>query len=248
MQAKAEWPQGWGLRELAEVPSTMAEAGRIAPGLAAPEWIFAHKQTAGHGRRGRPWVMPAGNLATTLVLLDVGGPALGALRSFIAALALDQALSEVSGQRAAIALKWPNDVLVNGGKIAGILLEMLPGDHLAIGIGVNLAAAPETGQIEARAVPPVALKTELGTQIAPLEFLIHLAAAFANFETQFRQFGFEPIRRAWLARATRLGQEITARMGQEEISGIFETVDADGQLLMRLPTGLRKISAAEISF
>ena len=117
------WPQGYGLHVLESVDSTLNEAARIAPDLAGPVWILAHRQTAGRGRRGRAWSDPKGNLAATLVMRPSGPPEAVAMRSFVAALALFDACVELTGRAEVFALKWPNDVLLNGGKLAGILLE-----------------------------------------------------------------------------------------------------------------------------
>jgi BirA family biotin operon repressor/biotin-[acetyl-CoA-carboxylase] ligase len=119
----AVWPEGYGRRVLAEVGSTMEEAARIAPTLRGPEWVLGLRQTKGRGRRGRPWADPGGNFSATLVLWPGEGPDGAALRSFVASLALFEACAEVTGTPEAFALKWPNDVLLNGGKLAGILLE-----------------------------------------------------------------------------------------------------------------------------
>jgi BirA family biotin operon repressor/biotin-[acetyl-CoA-carboxylase] ligase len=226
----------------------MAEAARIAPGLAGPEWILAHRQTAGRGRRGRAWAMPEGNFAATLVMPVAGGPAQAALRSFIAALALADAFAEVTGAADRFSLKWPNDVLLDGAKVAGILLESLPGDRLAIGIGVNLAAAPAAAALEPGALPPVSLAAATGAAPAPEAFLPPLAGAFAFWERAFASYGFAPVRTAWLARAARLGHEITARTGAETLTGRFETIDDSGRLILSTPAARRAIPAAEVFF
>jgi len=152
------WPENYGRRVLIEVDSTLSEAARIAPGLRGPEWILAHHQTAGRGRRGRVWANPVGNFSATLVLPQPGTPDRAALRSFVAALALYDTCVAVSGRSDGFALKWPNDVLLNGGKLAGILLESAGAgtamSYLAIGIGVNLVAAPGGDTVEARGVAP----------------------------------------------------------------------------------------------
>lgn len=247
------WPEGYGRRLLDEVDSTLSEAARIAPTLAGPEWILARRQTAARGRRGRGWVSPEGNFAATLVLRLQDGPQQAALRSFVAALALFDACVAVTGRPESFSLKWPNDVLLNGGKLAGILLESagqggggaLP---LFIGIGVNLAEAPPADLVEARALRPVSLAGETGVQVAPEDFLTELAAAFARHETAFATLGFAPIREAWLSRAARLGQPVTARTGTSETQGTFETVDAEGQLVLMTPTGRVRIPAADVFF
>ncbi|WP_322866007.1 biotin--[acetyl-CoA-carboxylase] ligase [Aquicoccus sp. G2-2] len=244
------WPEGYGRRVLAQVDSTMAEAARIGPDLAGPEWILALRQTQGRGRRGRPWRDPDGNFAATLVMRPGGAPEIVALRSFVAALALYDAVALAIGRAEGLTLKWPNDVLLNGGKLAGILLESSgQGDaitHFAIGIGVNLKNRPET--VEAGAVRPVSLGEETGVEIAPEEFLDLLAAAYAGWEQRFKDYGFAPIREAWLARAARLGREITARTSRDEWRGIFETVDEQGNLVLSTAGTRRAIAAAEVFF
>jgi len=246
------WPAGYGRRVLAEADSTNAEAARIGATLAGPEWVLALSQTAGRGRRGRAWQNPPGNFAATLVLPEAGGPERAALRSFVAALALYDAFVAATGRAGGLALKWPNDVLLNGAKVAGILLEsagqggrMGP---LAIGFGVNLVAAPEPEALEAGALRPVSLLSQTGVAVAPEAFLDLLAPAWARREAEFRDFGFEPVRAAWLARAARLGERVTARTGRAEITGIFETVDAAGNLVLRTADGRQAIAAADIFF
>ncbi|KUF09068.1 biotin--[acetyl-CoA-carboxylase] ligase [Pseudoponticoccus marisrubri] len=244
------WPDGYGRRVLAEVDSTNAEAARLAPGLAGPEWILALRQSAARGRRGRAWVNPEGNFAATLVMPAREAPDRLALRSFVAAVSLHDALARVIGSDAGLALKWPNDVLLHGGKLAGILLESLggPGGHLAIGIGVNLVAAPDRGQVEPGAVAPVALWPETGVRVTPEALLMALAGGYAGFEAQFTTYGFDPIRTAWLARAARLGEVVTARTAREEITGTFETVDAGGNLVLKTPQARHAIAAADVFF
>ncbi len=246
------WPDGYGRRVLASVDSTLSEAARIAPELLGPEWILAHEQTSARGRRGRAWVMPAGNFAATLVLPMSGFPADAALRSFVASLALRDAFVAATGQETAFALKWPNDVLLRGGKVAGILLESAGQSggmtHLAIGIGVNLASAPSVEQVEAGAIRPVSLRSETGTIISPEAFLDLLASAFARYEEQFQAFGFAPIRTAWMAHAAKLGEVITARTARDEWQGTFREVDETGQLVLETTQGRIAIPAADVYF
>lgn len=246
------WPQGYGRRVLAEVDSTLDEAARIAPELAGPEWILALRQTKGRGRRGRQWVDPKGNFAATLVLRPEGPADQAALRSFVAALALYDACISVSGRTEGFELKWPNDVLLNGGKLAGILLESVGKggkvSHLAIGIGVNLIETPSAEWLDPGAVWPVSLLSETGIQIDPESFLDALAGSYAHYEAQFVTYGFEPIRTAWLARAARLGEVITARTDTTETVGTFETVDASGNLVLKTAKGRVSIPAADVFF
>ncbi len=243
------WPQGYGRCILAEVDSTNAEGMRLAPELEVPTWIFAARQVAGRGRRGRAWSDPAGNFAASLLLRPVEPPPQAALRSFVASLALHDALSALA-PKADLSLKWPNDVLLNGGKLAGILLEgsSLAGRmvHLVVGIGVNLMNVPEPGA--EGAVLPVSLRDGAGIEVAPELLLTHLAAAYARREAVFVRDGFAPIRADWLAKAARLGQVVTARTMQGETVGRFETVDEGGNLVLSTANGRQAIPAADVFF
>ncbi|CUJ87052.1 Bifunctional protein BirA [Ruegeria denitrificans] len=247
-----DWPHGYGLHIVQEVDSTLNEAARLAPTAPGPVWIMAHHQTAARGRRGRVWANPKGNLAATLLMRPQGNPEQAALRSFVAALALFDACVAVTGRADGLSLKWPNDVLLNGGKLAGILLESTGKgggvSHLAIGIGVNLSEAPPAYAVEQSAVRPVSLLSETGAAVLPEDFLTELAAAYARYETQFVTYGFEPIRTAWLSRAARLGEVITARTSTSETVGTFETVDSNGNLVLKTAKGRVSIPAADVFF
>lgn len=249
MMTDLAWPEGYDRHILDEVDSTNAEALRLAPGLAGPTWIFAARQLAGRGRRGRVWTDPEGNFAASLVLHPNEPPGHAALRSFVAALALHDALRAVAPD-ADLSLKWPNDVLLNGGKLAGILLEgsSVAGRmaSLVIGIGVNLGQVPVPGA--GGTVEPVSLRAGAGVEVAPETLLNRLAAAYAEREAVFQQDGFAPIRADWLARAARLGQVVTARTMQGEAQGRFETVDEEGNLVLSTAEGRRAIPAADVFF
>lgn len=248
----AEWPDGVGRIALPEIDSTNAEGFRLAASLAESAWILAGLQTAGRGRRSRPWSSPRGNFHGTLVLKPSGPPEQVALRSFAAALALRDACVALTGLPQSFALKWPNDVLLNGGKLAGILLESInlgqADPVLCIGIGVNLIAAPDPSQVEPGAVPPVSLLQETGLRVTPEAFLAALAPAYAAWEALFQRDGFAPLREAWLAHAARKGEVIRARTGAETREGVFETVDPAGNLVLRITSGTVAIPAAEVFF
>ena len=241
------WPDGYDRIVLDSVDSTLSEAARMAPTLRGPTWILAIEQTAARGRRGRSWATPRGNFASTLIMPRRGPLEQAALRSFVASLALYQAFEATTGRADAFALKWPNDVLLKGGKVAGILLESL-GDNLVIGIGVNLVHAPGADQVEPGAVTPMSVARDLGLTVAPELFLDELAAAFARIEDQFIAQGFVPIRRAWLSHAARLGERITARTMRDETIGTFEDVDQAGNLILGTAEGRVAIAAADIFF
>lgn len=240
------WPPGHEKLVLEETDSTMMEAQRRLPTLGSPTWILALRQTAGRGRRGRAWTDPAGNFAATLIQRMDEPPAKLALRSFVAALALREALTALTHLPAAFALKWPNDVLLNGGKLSGILLESPGAGVLAIGIGVNLRASPEPEP--GAAFPPVNLRAETGITLAPEQLLDSLAPTFARWDARLRTYGFDPIRAAFLDGVARLGQPLIARTLTEEFRGTFETIDGSGALVLATPEGRRTIPAADIFF
>ena len=241
-------PAGYSVATFDEIDSTNEEARRRAAiGERGPLWITARRQTAGRGRRGRAWDSPDGNLmATLLIAPGVSAPEAARL-SFVAALAVHDLVS--AHARAPVRVKWPNDVLVDGKKIAGILLEssgqegvdLLP--WLAVGIGINLAHAP------AEAAYPATFLGEHGQPPSPDEALAELAEAW---ETRFRAWrvsGFAAIREAWLAVAAGLGTEIEVRLPAETLRGRFETLMPDGALSLLLPNGTRRaITAGEVFF
>lgn len=243
------WPVGYALKEFESLDSTNEEARRLAACDApAPIWIRADRQTAGRGRRGRNWESPAGNLAATLLLRPDRAASECAQLSFVAAIAVAEAVARFL-PAADIRVKWPNDVLAGGRKIAGILLESASGAEgmplwLAIGIGLNLAHHPEGTEFPAISV------AALGT-VAPLpsDALLHLAAGFAKWYEVWRAEGFSPIRDAWLARAAKLGERVVARLTNGETSGVFEGIDETGALILREAQGrTRLIAAGEVFF
>ncbi|MDT8343633.1 MAG: biotin--[acetyl-CoA-carboxylase] ligase [Thermohalobaculum sp.] len=243
---EAAWPDGVGRLVLDETDSTNAEAHRRAAGTPGPLWIAARRQTAGRGRSGREWASPEGNLAATLLLRRDDPPAARARLSFHAALAVADLVTALA-PAAEVALKWPNDVLLGGAKVSGILLESLGGRgaNLAIGIGVNLAHFPPP---EATRWPATSIAAATGTAPAPEAALAILAARMADWLARDAQAGFAPIRDAWLARAAHLGRRIEARLPSGTLAGIFEDVTADGALVLATGAGRRVIAAADIHF
>jgi BirA family transcriptional regulator, biotin operon repressor / biotin---[acetyl-CoA-carboxylase] ligase len=250
----AEWPAGTLRSVFDEIDSTNAEAARhAAAGTTGPAWFLGRVQLQGRGRRGRPWSSPRGNFHASYLSMTSGGPGDAALRSFTASLALFDTLVHVTGRAAPFSLKWPNDVLLSGQKLAGILLESCPTpgalpSALAIGFGVNLADTPHTAEIEPAAVSPVSLAAATGIAVAPEEFLDMLAPNLQGWESVLVGEGFGPVRAAWLARAARLGEEITARLPDREVRGIFRTLDETGAIQIETDRGRVNLPAAEIYF
>lgn len=244
-----EWPAAYGCVILQQVTSTLDEARRLSADKPAPFWVLAHHQSKARGRRGRPWSMPKGSFAGTLVLRPQGSASAAAQRSFVMSLALYRAFVGLTRCETAFSLKWPNDVLLNDGKVAGILLEGGgTSGVLTIGVGANLIAAPPASEVEAGAVRPVSVLEETGVEITPEDLLLAVAHHYSILETQFLIYGFAPIRTAWLAHAARLGDVITARIGDRESVGTFEDVDAEGQLVLRGAHGPERIAAADVYF
>lgn len=221
----------------------------MARELARPTWIMARQQTAAKGRAGRNWNTGPGNFAATLVFRPGGPPNDAALRSFAAANALYETLA-IYADRTRLSVKWPNDVLLDDGKIAGILLEAAGSqgavDWLAIGFGVNLATAPPPET--AAQFCPMSLKEKGVDPPTPDDFLTLLAMNYVREEKLFAKMGFGPIRETWLDNAARLGETITARTMRETIEGEFETMDEAGCLVLRTSAGSRRIAAADIYF
>ncbi len=246
MSSEPVWPDGYRLILRETCDSTNAEAQRLVPDLPLPTWILAEEQTAARGRRGSEWASLPGNFSASLAMRPTGTAGWAGLRSFLAANALFETLA-LYVTRSRLSMKWPNDVLLDNGKVAGILLETVSSgaevDWLIIGIGVNLSVAPEG--VRDAAFPPSALGRD---DVAPRDFLTRLAGFYATEEDILTRLGFEPIREKWLRQAARLGEVITARTGREEITGRFDTLDEAGRLVLDTPAGERRISAAEVFF
>ena len=234
---------------LDEIDSTNSEARRRAEaGEPGPLWITALRQTAGRGRRGRTWETGQGNLAATLLMTTGREPRDAAQVSFVAALAVsDLARAYLPAER--VRVKWPNDVLVDGRKLAGILVESGQrregGLWLAIGVGVNLAKAPGITERPATTLAAETLTPPPDPRVA----LEGLAAAFADWLEAWDDKGFPAIAAAWTARAHGLGQACTARLATETVEGVAEGLDLDGALRLRLADGrLRRITAGDVFF
>lgn len=201
--------------------------------------LRAGRQSAGRGRQGRDWASPAGNLyASTLVRLHGGEPPAPTL-ALVAAVALVEAV-DAFGVRATI--KWPNDLLVEGAKLSGILLERVD-DAVVIGLGVNLAHHPEAIDRPATSIAAVT-----GAAPDPDTFLVALAESFARWLYRWRAEGLAPVRARWLERAHPIGTALAARLPDgSSLDGLFDGLDAGGALRLRLADGAtHAIHAADI--
>ena len=234
---------------LDEIDSTNAEARRRAEaGEAGPVWIVGLRQTAGRGRRGRAWETGEGNLAATLLFCTDKPPAEAAQVSFVAALAVADLLAAYV-PASLVSLKWPNDPLLGGLKVSGILVEsgMRPtgGLRIAVGVGVNLSRRPIDSER-----PATALTTYRDAPPPkPIEAIEVLAASFARWNDVWARLGFPAIADAWTARAHGLGEPCVARLGTEALEGIAEGLDGDGALRLRLADGrVRRVTAGDVFF
>jgi len=232
-------PDGWTLVALQSVGSTNDEAARLAE-IGAPEGtvVWSREQTGGRGRRGRHWASPIGNLYCSTILRPACSAARAAELGFVAALAV----ADIVPAGRDVRVKWPNDVIVDGGKLAGILPESAIGaggevEHVVMGIGVNVGFAPRLADMR---YPGAAL----GGSVE--EALEKLTASLAARLVQWRSEGFEAVRAAWLAKAGPLGLEVDVKLGEELVRGRFAGMDRDGALLLETPAGPRKIVAGEL--
>ncbi|MDR3436668.1 biotin--[acetyl-CoA-carboxylase] ligase [Telmatospirillum sp.] len=236
-------PPPFHLIALDNTDSTNDEAKRQASaGAGHGTVIWAGRQTAGRGRRGRNWVSVEGNLHCSF-LLDPGRPLAEAPQlAFVAAVAVRAALAELA-PGALFQVKWPNDVLCHGKKIVGMLLEQAA-PLIVVGIGVNIAEAPEPG------LYPTACLRQLGCGARPFDVLAGIASQLAEWYDCWRRDGFAPIRQAWLADAAGLSAPITVRLSDDvTLEGRFAGLDATGALLLELPSGeQRKILAGDVFF
>jgi BirA family biotin operon repressor/biotin-[acetyl-CoA-carboxylase] ligase len=249
---------GYRLAAFDHIGSTNAEAmARARDGERGPMWFVTSEQTAGRGRRHRPWIAPRGNLASSVLeVIDVS-PTVAATLGFAAGLALEAALQKVSIEaslRSAgsddmkFSLKWPNDVLAGGKKLAGILLEAeaVADNRLAVvvGIGTNVIAAPEGTPTPATSL------AALGVQIGAQDLFGALSDSWAEFRGIWGDGrGFGEIRKLWLERAAGLGQPVAIQSGNATAEGIFDTIDETGCMVIRTAEGKRvPISAGDVYF
>lgn len=208
-------------------------------------WITAARQSGGRGRNGRIWTSEPGNLFASLLLIDPAPPARAAELGFVTSLALALALRDILGGDPALKIKWPNDILCDGAKLAGVLLESVALPHgfaCVAGIGVNCGSHPE-GTL----YPATDLSAAAGRDIAPRLVLEALARTMAQqLDVWLHGPGFAAIRAGWLALAAGLGSPIRVARTNETIEGVFETIDAMGRLVLRQPAGERLIDAGDV--
>ena len=243
MSKTAPLPDGWRLIEAATLDSTNAEILRRAE-AGEPEGLAvrADVQTAGRGRRGRVWVSPLGNLYLS-ILVDAP-PATAGQAGFAASLALADAIDAAAGvKQSDLRLKWPNDLLYGGAKVAGLLLGAVPErDQVVVGIGVNLRPVDVDD-----AVYPIGDLSDLKLDAGPLAYGI--CRSLAVWLQAWRDLGFAPLRRAWLDRAVGLMNNVTVRLPNATFDGTFRGLAEDGALLLdQGAAGVRSVAAGDVFF
>lgn len=242
----AALPSFYRLVSHERIASTSDEAKSLAAaGAPAGTLVWARAQSAGRGRHGRNWISPAGNLYASLILRPSAPAATAAQLGFVAALAVGDGCLALAPE-AAISLKWPNDVLLAGRKLAGLLLESQSRgddtlDWLVLGVGVNLATYPVEVEYPATALAVTGADADAETMLGAL------ATSFLAWYERWREGpGFATIRTEWLARAQGLNQPIRVRLTGETREGVFAGLDIDGALLLDTGTGRQRIAAGEV--
>jgi BirA family transcriptional regulator, biotin operon repressor / biotin---[acetyl-CoA-carboxylase] ligase len=246
---------GYRLIALDSTPSTNDEAAAAArQGDPGRLWIVAGEQRAGRGRHGRHWTSPPGNLYASLLLIDPCEPAAAPQLGFIAGLALHQAVAAETGLGPPrLALKWPNDLLLDSAKVAGLLLEGHHGPDapfaVVIGFGVNIAAAPENAAYPAKALR--AVRSDLSAETLFSSLSRSFAQSFDAWRTA-RASGagdpFRTVRSDWLTRAAGVGGTVSVRLPSGERKGSFAGLDPAGRLQLRTSLGTELIDAGDLFF
>jgi BirA family transcriptional regulator, biotin operon repressor / biotin---[acetyl-CoA-carboxylase] ligase len=240
-------PAGYRLISYDVVGSTNDEAKRLAhSGAEEGTLVWALEQTAGRGRRGRAWSSPRGNLYASLILRPGCPPSRAAQLGFVAALAIGDALGSTCEPLEGLSYKWPNDVLVRGRKIAGILLESELGqgeipEFVVAGVGINLVTSPKNTENRATSIAEQGLRP-----VAPANALEEFARHFRAWVERWREDGFAPVRTAWLANAIFLGEPIEVQLDGPTLRGRFLDIDQHGALVLEAAGEIRRISAGEI--
>jgi BirA family biotin operon repressor/biotin-[acetyl-CoA-carboxylase] ligase len=238
--------QNWRVERWDVLDSTSEEARRRAlAGDAGKLWILADRQTAGRGRHGRDWRSPQGNFHGSALLIAPCDISLAPQIGFVAGVAVQAAANDLGADD--VRLKWPNDLVVGGAKLAGLLLEGWTGVGgrfaVSVGVGVNLASHPED-----LAYPATHLSRLVGRDVSVREFLEQLAL---RFEESLEGFaggrGFAALRARWLAVAAGLGEPLRATSASGVREGLFEGIDERGRLLLRTANAIETIESADIA-
>lgn len=238
-------PPLYRLVSLDTVGSTNDEAKRLAAAGDGDEWtlVWARTQTAGRGRLGRTWESPEGNLYCSLLLRPSCPPAQAAGIGFVAGLAIYDAIGSLVLPGLEAWCKWPNDVLLGNEKVAGVLLETQAPDWLVVGIGINVAHFPDGTDF-----PATSLWRQGSPEISVEDMLEAFCRHFLTWYNRWRDEGFTSVRSHWLRRAKGVDEEISVRLADETVTGIFTGLDDDGTLILEGPDGERRIAAGDVFF
>lgn len=222
------------------------EAKRLAQsGEGGPLWIMAGRQTDGYGRRGAAWFQAEGDVAASFIFTPGGNRENLSQLSYVAALAVADAIGD-HAPGGKVEVKWPNDVLIDNKKAAGILLELLVGETplIVLGVGVNIVSAPT--DLDYKATRLIDYAGEKAP--SPQTFLQALDTALHNWRQVWQQDGFAAIRRHWLERAARLGEVIEVRLPDRHLSGRFKGLSEEGALTLATDEGDELITAGAVFF
>jgi BirA family biotin operon repressor/biotin-[acetyl-CoA-carboxylase] ligase len=247
MASLVRLPKGHRLVHFSEIDSTNAEAMRhAAQGEEGPVWYWADRQMQGRGRLGRFWDSEVGNLYATLLVAEKMNPSRAGSLSIAVALAVFNTFQALLPKTAHVELKWPNDVLIEGKKAAGILVESICAADLmffAIGCGLNLRHAPSGTRYGATSL------ADHGVMVSPQVALARLAEEMDRVWILWDGgAGFDALKPLWLRHAKGAGQSIGIVAGGQTVQGYFEGLGQDGSLLLRNQAGLHEFHAGEVSF
>ncbi|MFQ5773214.1 MAG: biotin--[acetyl-CoA-carboxylase] ligase [Kiloniellaceae bacterium] len=244
--ARPKLPPAYRLVALDRVDSTNDEAARLAEqGAEDGTLVWAREQTKGRGRQGRNFASPRDNLYLSLVLRPDCGPAEAAQLGFVATLAVGEAIGSVAPPMLEVTYKWPNDVLLNGRKVSGILLESKTGsdgalDWLILGVGVNVRSFPKDTDF-----PATSLHFEgAPREVSHVDVLEAFSRHFLTWVNRWLDDGFAPVRQGWLNHAHARGEEIEVRLPRETLHGTFRDLDERGALVLELSDAKRRVIAA----
>lgn len=231
--------------ELGDVASTSIECmERARTGDPGWLWVTAERQTGGRGRRGRPWVSEPGNLYASLLLIDPAPwAAMASLPLAVTVAVYDAVAAVLPGDKANFRIKWPNDLLISGGKTAGILIESetLADGRMAvvIGCGLNIAHRPDAGLYRTTCL------REHGSAVAPQDLFARLVVSMDATLAKWDQGrGLSSIRQAWIDRADGIGNPVTVNLPDHQIHGLFEGIDGEGRLMLAANDGTRHLIAS----
>ncbi len=233
-------PQGWKLIEKKETESTNLDVKKLPAGSDRIA-VVADVQSGGRGRMGRRWISPAGNLYISLCLEEIQ-PARAGMYSFLTAVSLAQAMERLC-PGIDVKCKWPNDLLVGGKKISGILLETDGVDRLIAGVGVNIVSFPETGVL----YKTTSLKNE-GYAVTRDEMAQAFLLCFDYWDNRLKTEGASPLLDAWIEKACGIGAPVTVNLPKGSIGGTFYGLDKDGCLLLNKDGEIIKITAGDVFF